>query len=368
MGGAEYKLAPCATLAHPRALRGVIDEAEREHLTRIYFDRVHDRSSLTYYNLLGHLAREKADGASWDIVERIGARVRAELGEGYTLINDFFSYRAQGLRLFPSWHQDGEYWLADDGTAPAGMACGGFNLWVLLAHERMNYSFDVLEVESNKWMYDALYARQYGLPDASHAPPRPLYRPAEFAQLSRARGLRAFVDAAEPRSPRVTNVPLEAGDALLLRQVELHRTDTHELPPDQWRLALGFMVLRGDTFVRDPNPASPFGDDAARVRLGWPGLLPEFRKGRSVPCVYNRTRVLALDPRMQRPAWLAWLLSDAGLLVAAPPLAAAAVLACVALAAAVRRRRGATRRGRRLDDNGCIGALLPDAHSRRRAE
>lgn len=244
MGGAEYKLAPCATLAHPRALRGVIDEAEREHLTRIYFDRVHDRSSLTYYNLLGHLAREKADGASWDIVERIGARVRAELGEGYTLINDFFSYRAQGLRLFPSWHQDGEYWLADDGTAPAGMACGGFNLWVLLAHERMNYSFDVLEVESNKWMYDALYARQYGLPDASHAPPRPLYRPAEFAQLSRARGLRAFVDAAEPRSPRVTNVPLEAGDALLLRQVELHRTDTHELPPDQWRLALGFMVRR----------------------------------------------------------------------------------------------------------------------------
>ena len=87
-----------------------------------------------------------------------------------------------------------------------------------------------------------------------------------------------------------------------------------------------------------------------------------------MPCVYNRTRVLALDPRMQRPAWLAWLLSDAGLLVAAPPLAAAAVLACVALAAAVRRGRGATRRGRRLDDNGCIGALLPDAHSRRRAE
>ncbi|KAJ1631105.1 hypothetical protein T492DRAFT_67365 [Pavlovales sp. CCMP2436] len=212
---------PCTALSYPRTLRGVLDDGERAHLTKFFFERVRGgRSSLTYYHLLRHLASEQ-DEAGWRIVQRVAERVRVELGEGFTLLNDFFSLRTPGLRLFPSWHQDGEFWIGDDGSSAD--ACTGFNLWILLDHVGMNYSFDVLEVERNAWAYDDLYARQYGLSDGRLAPPRPLFSPGEFATLSRkgSNSLRGFFKPGEQRVSRLesTNVPLESGDALLLRQV-----------------------------------------------------------------------------------------------------------------------------------------------------
>lgn len=350
----------CTSLDYPRKLAGVLDEAERAHLARVFFERVRGRSALTYFNLLSHLAAEPEDSRGWRAVEAVTERIARELGEGYTLINDFFSFRADGERLFPTWHQDGEFWLGDDGASPG--ACGGFNLWILLDHRNMSYSFDVLELERNEWLYAELYARQYGLPDPRLAPPRPLFKPAEFARLSRGRGLRGLAGRAERRQPVVTNVPLEAGDALLLRQVELHRTDTAALGPADWRLALGFKVLRTGTFAQASHPSSPFGDDARKLRLGWPGLLPDFELGGEIPLVFNRTRLRELGPAARRPAWLGGLLSAGGAALCGGALLLLAC--CCALGAAAVWRRGvaARRRGRRRGGS-CLGALLPGAHA-----
>mmetsp|Transcript_36699 Transcript_36699/g.91449 ORF Transcript_36699/g.91449 Transcript_36699/m.91449 type:complete len:365 (+) Transcript_36699:92-1186(+) len=358
---------PCTALSYPRTLRGVLDDGERAHLTKFFFERVRGgRSSLTYYHLLRHLASEQ-DEAGWRIVQRVAERVRVELGEGFTLLNDFFSLRTPGLRLFPSWHQDGEFWIGDDGSSAD--ACTGFNLWILLDHVGMNYSFDVLEVERNAWAYDDLYARQYGLSDGRLAPPRPLFSPGEFATLSRkgSNSLRGFFKPGEQRVSRLesTNVPLESGDALLLRQVEMHRTDTRPLQPGEWRLALGFKVLRSRVLLREQNPNSPFGDDSSQVRLSWPGLLPDFTKGETVPFVYNQTRLRLLDPRLQRPPWLAWLLSDMGCALAGAFLFAVVAVG-FALGAPRARRAGGRRRGRGEDE--CLGLPLPGARGRRRAD
>eukprot|EP00965_Chrysotila_dentata_P078554 2588712-Pleurochrysis_carterae.AAC.1 len=94
--------------------------------------------------------------------------------------------------------------------------------------------------------------------------------------------------------PRYTNVPLESGDALVLRQTEVHRTDATSLAPDQWRLAIGFKVLRKEPVVRASSPEWPFGKEAAMLRREWPGLLPDFKLGGQMPVVYNHTAISLL--------------------------------------------------------------------------
>ena len=56
-----------------------------------------------------------------------------------------------GARTSP---QDGEFWLTADEAAPAA-SCSGFNLWILLDHVRMNYSFDVFDVDKSRPLYAA---------------------------------------------------------------------------------------------------------------------------------------------------------------------------------------------------------------------
>ena len=83
--------------------------------------------------------------------------------------------------------------------------------------------------------------------------------------------------------PAWTNVPLEAGDALIVRQIEIHRTDTHDVDKRQWRLALGFKILRKDrSFVRNVVGSSPFGYDYSVMRDRWPALLPSLSIGHSL--------------------------------------------------------------------------------------
>ena len=50
--------------------------------------------------------------------------------------------------------QDGEFWLTADEAAPAA-SCSGFNLWILLDHVRMNYSFDLFDVDKSRPLYAA---------------------------------------------------------------------------------------------------------------------------------------------------------------------------------------------------------------------
>jgi len=124
-------------------------------------------------------------------------------------------------------------------------------------------------------------------------------------------------------------------------------------------------VLRSRVLLREQNPNSPFGDDSSQVRLSWPGLLPDFTKGETVPFVYNQTRLRLLDPRLQRPPWLAWLLSDMGCALAGAFLFAVVAVG-FALGAPRARRAGGRRRGRGEDE--CLGLPLPGARGRRRAD
>ena len=223
------------------------------------------------------------------------------------------------------------------------------------------------------------------------------------------------------RMPRVSRVPLAAGDVLVVKQLELHRTDDHALRPQQWRLALGFkvlrmawcmascmascmawcmaacmawcmaacmtscitscsmppcipsctvlgvQVLRQGTVLRSSEPTSSFGADAADVRASWPGLLPEFTHGAPLPLVYDRRRLRALDPAAERPGWLAYLHTDRGLVLLAP-LAFLALTVVFKLAARPRAVGDAP-----ASDPGSAGSagLLPNrarGHTERRRE
>ena len=179
----------CPCLQYPRSLRSVLSEEDRQHLSRLYFDQVHGQSRRRYFNLLRLLGRAKGDDATWKVLDKLHERVAAEFGDGFVIINDFFSYRSANERLFPSWHQDGEFWLADDGSGP--FACRNFNLWILLDHRGMNYSFDLVQPdEHNAWMYSALNAHAFGAHAAAlnFSAPRAWFKPEEARRLSRGGG------------------------------------------------------------------------------------------------------------------------------------------------------------------------------------
>ena len=220
----------CPAISYPRTLHNVLDAEDRQHLTNLYFEKAHQWGGRRYYNLLHHLAADgKDDELAWHALEAVRSRIQVNFGEDLVIINDFFSYRSASQRLFPSWHQDGEFWLADDGTSDR--ACRNFNLWILLDHCDMNHSFELVEPALNEWFYGQLNARHFGSRAASFnfSSPRAWFMPQEAQRLSRMAGLRGFVRRDDHRTPTVSRVPLRAGDALIVKQIELHRTDDHPL-------------------------------------------------------------------------------------------------------------------------------------------
>ena len=317
----------CAGLEYPRSVRSVLSIDEREYLSRLYFHVLRPASrrqpGLTYFRLLSHLARTK-DEQAWAILRRLQRTIRSMFGQEFELVNDFFSFRSPTSRMFQDWHQDGEFWLTANGE-PA-FSCSGFNLWILLDHRRMNYSFDVIDTGRYMPMYMALYraarvarrarnasdhATLLNTPDAvfgssANQKRKALLHPLSLARIARRSGA--------GRKPWV-NIPLEAGDALILRQVEIHRTDARQPDPDQWRLALGFKVMRRGTVVRRGDLQSPFGMDSLSVRAHWPGLLPDFTVGRPLPMVYNKTAVDVVKPARMSAQGVWALFQAAGMLL-----------------------------------------------------
>ena len=297
-------LPSCPSVHYPRSLRNVLpDPADRAHLSKIYFEKVAPNPSLTYYNLLHHLAESKSDTRAWKALEAVRSAVRSQFGDSFELLNDFYSFRSHHKRIFPNWHQDIEFWLT-------GSSCDGFNAWVLLDHERMNYSFDLYDVQSNRQMYDALYRRRFGAAGANYTTSKPLFSPSEYVRRSPGPG--GFVAepghgkrrgaSASSRSSSLGGaygrVPLEKGDALIVRQVEIHRTDMHEIDTRQWRLAIGFKVVRKDlTLLKRPTASSPFGYDYEKCRSKYPGLIPALATGRPLVAAYNRTALQSLALR-----------------------------------------------------------------------
>ena len=174
------------------------------------------------------------------------------------MVNDFFSFRSAAPSdvLFPQWHQDYEFWLTGDDCA------ANFNVWVLLDHRDLNHSFDVYEVERNRWLYDRLHAKagdgggqthgaQTHGANRSAAPPPTAMVPVSFF---RAHGHSPLLPVGEPPaglSHDVSRRPLRRGEALVLRQREVHRTDLIKLRPQQWRLAIGFKVLERHAWAQN---------------------------------------------------------------------------------------------------------------------
>lgn len=228
----------------------------------------------------------------------------------------------------------------------------------------MNYSFDVYDAQAHRAHYVAMYATRFGSPNLTTT--RPLFSPGEFARRSRNGAGFSFATPSTPRRrprsgrsgargggsaaasaaaanaaaasaaapPRWVNVPLTSGDALVVRQVEIratrcaqiplrfvhgaplkprhcvrvrqieiHRTDSHAVDPNQWRLAIGFKMLRKDRpIVREVVGSSPFGYDYAIVRGRWPAMLPPLVVGASLDelAVYDRARLAKPDALIER--------------------------------------------------------------------
>ena len=276
----------CPANSYPRLLRGVISEPDRQLLANVYWRRVYGKvsSTLTYFNLLRALVEaDEADfGELRAVLARIQRRIAREFGDRFVVVNDFFSYRsAQTRRLFPGWHQDYEFWLT-------GGACTSFNLWVLLDHQRLNGSIDIYEVGENRWMYEQLYQLVGGDGhNRSGDGGVPSMVPTSFFKSYGGREQLMRSPAADVPEPRVSNTPLGVGDALVVRQLEIHRTDRQQLAAEQWRLALGFKVIERLPLARAPLAESPFSGDLGQVSLRWPGLVPPLQLGAPFPDVYG---------------------------------------------------------------------------------
>jgi len=119
--------------------------------------------------------------------------------------------------------------------------------------------------------------------------------------------------------------------------VELHRTDVEEPPPGDWRLAIGFKVMRRRAIRRRHDQSSPFGHDLSVIDAITPELLPRFRVGGPLPLVYNRSYVDAYDAARVRDLSLLVLLGSAA--GRAPLLFILPLFAAVLCWAVLRERR-----------------------------
>ena len=211
------------------------------------------------------------------ILDRIHRRIQDSFGPHFVIINDFYSLRSASSQMFPDLHMDYDFWNVD--------SCRGFNLWVLLDFAGgMNKSFDIYDINLNKAMYEKMYgiadrqARQRnshqrrrdvsGVSGGSNSTRGLPYLPATFFRELRERG---GVDGVRGT---ISNIPLKPGDALIVRQPEVHRTDRQALSPNQWRLALGFKVLHRSPIVQSRTEFGPVCKTSPRSSCASPALCP----------------------------------------------------------------------------------------------
>lgn len=154
---------------------------------------------------------------------------------------------------------------------------------------------DMYEVERNPWLYDRLYRNVFNLTNGGGRGGPPMV-PTSFFQKHGGKP-HLFPPEAGAPAPAVSNPELAEGDALVVRQVEVHRTDRQPLEPGQWRLALGFKVIERLPLVRGPLETSPFSVDMQKVRLRFPALLPPLNLGAPFPDVYDGARLAAYRAR-----------------------------------------------------------------------
>lgn len=222
----------------------------------------------------------------------------------YTITNDFFSYRAPGVVQFAArgiYHTDCDFWKID--------ASDGFNLWILVDHNNLSTSFDVLEKHRNQAVYQSYDGkRALFLIAKDGSDPTTSFRPRLSAPIMSRMGhsdvlnwrsnlhvafrqlkqMRAGNQAQKrPQlfstpSPINSHIELALGEALVLREQELHRTDLHTpLIPGQYRLVAGFKLQRRNATISNFNLECTAQQD----RFNTPQLWEEV--GKPLQAVYT---------------------------------------------------------------------------------
>ncbi|CAK9072210.1 unnamed protein product [Durusdinium trenchii] len=289
---------------YPRVLNGVLDESDVRHFRFLFKELAEDewqkrekaakaegrappRRVLEYFTILKRLQMEPRDDKLWSIIQKLYDTVEKNFGKGFVMQQDFWSWRSQGQVAAERIHMDGDFWMTRGND--------GFNLWILLDHQGMGHSFDIFTQGANPGLYKMLKlpgrvtsivpsAVNEAVPCFLFFEPLRLWPVLFEFQNSLARSiascfsycatswfqliLKAHLRARE-RLPlwllrsftwvfgwlgnlyllpseeiRATRFTLDVGDALVVRQDELHVSDQEPLQADQHRLAVGFKFMR----------------------------------------------------------------------------------------------------------------------------
>ena len=270
----------CPALNYERVLRGVLHDDDRHALQRVFHAR-HGYASPTkrYWTLLMKLASTPVHDPLWAAVRRVQARIAHHFGPQFAIVNDFFSWRHSDDPAFaPAWHADHAFWYVD--------GCRGFNLWIIIHSEGgYNHSFDVLETSRNEGMYRKLYS------DDSMATPPPHATIKAQLMLNGNATMACSADGTHCRlgQDAISRFRLHVGDAMVLRQPEIHRTDKGDLASNEARLAIGFKVIERRSIIR---PHTAFGNtawmnDYQQANRSMPCLLPSIDLGQEAGSPYD---------------------------------------------------------------------------------
>ena len=285
----------CSALKYPRSLSGLLSTGEARAMTAFYHQHIHPRMSSDSSNIYGHLLEAGLRGApgselAFGALNNVWLRTAKRLGIGasdFVVAADFFSVRSPSRsRLFAEWHQDYAFWMT-------GARCTGFNLWILLDHRHMNHSFDVYDVQHVPQLYKRVYeSAERAARACPHSKERCDAGHAGAAAFLNSRPIPSSSSNSQDTAAdlvlderQVSNVPLGVGDALVLKQLEIHRTDplVHE---GQWRLALGLKILERVPLVRVPR-GTRLGLRLEQLRSQWPALLQRPTSGNPFPDWYS---------------------------------------------------------------------------------
>ena len=151
---------PCEDF--PRILPSVLAPEDVEYLKHLFNEivqkrwdadeakalaqgRPRPRRMLEYYTLLRYLNGPERDGRLEEILAKIGKVIEKQWGSGYVIFNDFWSWRSTTNVAAERVHMDSDFWVTKQHD--------GFNLWMLLDHKDMPYSFDIFVKEENPDLY-----------------------------------------------------------------------------------------------------------------------------------------------------------------------------------------------------------------------
>mmetsp|Transcript_15983 Transcript_15983/g.32471 ORF Transcript_15983/g.32471 Transcript_15983/m.32471 type:complete len:418 (-) Transcript_15983:58-1311(-) len=270
----------------------VLDHDDCAYLSKFYRSNVASWTQ-TYFNMLVHRWNNQDERMESIFKKVISAANRIDGGSGdYTITNDFFSYRAPGVVQFAMngiFHTDCDFWKTK--------AADGFNLWILVDHDGLDTSFDFLERKRNPSIYEGYDGRRSAYllarngSDAATTFRAGLLSPVAFRRghgdvLSWRGSLQvAFRQVMRPRSQRrlrerperfnvsginASRVRLAVGEALVLREQELHRTDLHtQLAEGQFRLVAGFKLQRRNATIEQFDMSCTAQRDRFNLPLLW---------------------------------------------------------------------------------------------------